>query len=127
MLTQFVLLSAGQGKMFFQKAEQICALLKNKKHSAIFLLLMTKMKIILAIINSNEKVHSQSFRTFARVTTDLIVRNLKWFRIIPTVHTVSWFHCFSFICECLEFIIHNSYRKCVSYTCVARICVNFSK
>ena len=50
---------------------------------------MIKMQFILTDINSNMKIEPQAFKLYTRVVTDLIVRNSKWYRIIPTLHTVS--------------------------------------
>ena len=50
---------------------------------------MKRMHKMLGMINSNFKIDPRAFMVYARVTTDQIVRNLKWMRIIPTLHTVS--------------------------------------
>ena len=46
----------------FCRAEEVCGLLKNKKHSSIWLLLMKKMQFILTAINSNMKIEPQAFK-----------------------------------------------------------------
>ena len=81
--------AASQAKLFFDRAEEVCSLLKNKKDRSCWLLLMKRMGFILAAINSNLKILPRPFQVYTRVTADLIVRNLKWLRIIPTLHTVS--------------------------------------
>ena len=72
------------------RAEEVCGLLKNKKDSSIWILLMNKMQFILTAINSNMKIEPQAFKLYTRVVMDLIVRSLKWYRIIPTLHTGEW-------------------------------------
>ena len=74
---------------FFENSDKVCALLKNSADRPKWLYLMSRMNFVLSALNSNVKIHVEPFRIYTRLITDFIVRNMKWFRIIPTLHTVS--------------------------------------
>ena len=52
------------------------------------LLIRNQVYITLQILGSDLPVVVPVYRIFCRITTDEIVRRLKWMRIIPTLHHV---------------------------------------
>ena len=60
---------------------------------------MNKLRVLLFLLMSNEYIVVPAYRAISRVTLDIIVREIPWMRVIPSLHKV--------LCHAWQFIERN--------------------
>ena len=95
-------LTGGEARKFFQKTDEICDLVfpDGNKWKSIFKRVLKKLGVLLFLLMSNEPINVPAYRAISFVTLDIIVREIPWMRVIPSLHMV--------LCHGWEFIERNN-------------------
>ena len=97
-------LTGGEARKFFEKSDEVCDVVfpEGNVWKDKFKRVLRKLRVLLFLLMSNEPIVVPAYRAISRVTLDIIVREIPWMRIIPSLHKV--------LCHAWQFIERNDSR-----------------